>query len=68
MFLCAFITVYCMLCSMLFSSVCAYINSGDATYWDISRLLIGYQLHHGGCASCTDSDIILYSQQVPIFS
>ena len=40
--------------SVLFTSVHAYIYSGDATYWDISRLLIGYQLHHGGCTSHTD--------------
>ena len=24
------------------------------TYWDISGLLIGYQLHHTGCANYTD--------------
>ena len=41
-----------------FTSACAYINSIDATLLGISGLLIGYQLHHGGCASCTD--LILY--------
>ena len=51
---------------VLFTSVhVPYIYSGDATYWHISRLLIGYQLHYGGCASCTYSDVILYLQHPP---
>ena len=48
----------------LFTSVHNYIYSGGATYWHISRLLIVYHLHYGGCASCTYLDIILYSQQL----
>ena len=54
-------SVFCV----LFTSACAYIYIGNATYWHISRLLFGYQLHYGGCASCTYSDIILYSQHPP---
>ena len=46
------------LSSASYLQVCMHIYSGDATYWDISRLLIGYQLHNGGCANCTDQ--ILY--------
>ena len=50
------------LACVLLTSACAYIYSSDATYWHISRLLIGYQFHYGGCASCTYLDIILYLQ------
>ena len=68
MFIHEFITVYQVLCFwVLFTCVHAYIYSGDASYWGISGLLIGYQLHHGGCASCTDLNIILYSQQCVMF-
>ena len=61
--------IYCYLMSALFcvllTNACAYIYSCGATYQDISGLLIGYKLHHGGCVICTDLDIILYSQHPP---
>ena len=44
----------CFVKGRLLTSVHVYIYSGDATCLDISRLLMGYQLHHGGYASCTD--------------
>ena len=60
--MCIYYSLLSGLFSVLLTSMCAYIYSGDATYWDISGFLIDYQLHHGECASCTDLDIILYLQ------
>ena len=53
----------CFVMHTLFTSVHAYIYSGDATYWDIFRLLIGYWLHHGGCDSCT-VEILYYNHNI----
>ena len=39
-------------CFVVCIIVHAYMYSGDAIYWNISRCLIGYWLYHGGCASC----------------
>ena len=64
-FMCVYYCLLSALICVLFTSVHAYIYSGNVTYSDISGLLIGYWLHHGGCASCTDSDITLYPQHPP---
>ena len=52
---------------VIYNCACLYINSGDVTYWHISRHIIGYQLQHSGYACFTYLHIILYSQH-PLFS
>ena len=39
------------------------MHSGDAIYWNISELLIGYWLYHGGCAVCIDQ-ILCYTHNI----
>ena len=43
-----------------FTSALVYMNRGDAIYWNVFGLSIGYQLYHGKCASCIDQ-ILCYT-------
>ena len=57
---------YCLLSTLfhvLYTSVHAYKYSGDAIYWNIYGLLIGYQLYHGGCAICP-GQILYYTHNI----
>ena len=51
---CNFYSLPSALFLVLYTSAHAYMYSGDAIYSNISELLIGYQLYHGGCAICID--------------